>query len=325
MRYVATVAVLGVITASALAGPEVLPVKGMKYATYDMASGELSPTSGPERIGDPVWSSTARSGYFTSITDDGWAVIDWGDAFTPGTGELIGGFAFSYSTGEVLPTRMDPFLAFFAEENGRNSAGRVALAAFQITDLPTGDPLGTFNGWTVTVDLDAAGFAFTIDGSDLDVDGLVDFGYTYWFPLDLDTTGPTIAGDPNITTGIEDAFEAFATTDPNIDPAEYDGSWFFGGVIFAQFYMELFDSDANIGPGCPSGGDSGKFCFADIDGSADCIVDLGDLSQLLANFGTTSGAALGDGDVDPPPPAGDGDVDLGDLAELLSQYLDDCN
>ncbi len=72
--------------------------------------------------------------------------------------------------------------------------------------------------------------------------------------------------------------------------------------------------------GCPNPGDSGNYCTADIDGSGDCVVGLGDLAQLLGNYGTTSGAEHDDGDLD-----GDGDVDLSDLAALLGQYGDDCN
>jgi len=61
----------------------------------------------------------------------------------------------------------------------------------------------------------------------------------------------------------------------------------------------------------------GEFCFGDLDGDND--VDLADLAQLLANYGTTSGAAYEDGDLD-----GDGDVDLADLAALLAVYGTTC-
>jgi hypothetical protein len=54
-------------------------------------------------------------------------------------------------------------------------------------------------------------------------------------------------------------------------------------------------------------------CPGDIDHDGD--VDLGDLAQLLSNYGITSGAVYDDGDLD-----GDGDVDLADLAALLSVY-----
>jgi subtilisin family serine protease len=58
-------------------------------------------------------------------------------------------------------------------------------------------------------------------------------------------------------------------------------------------------------------------CWGDLDGDGD--VDLGDLAQLLANYGTTSGATYEQGDLD-----GDGDVDLSDLAYLLSVYGTTC-
>ena len=54
-------------------------------------------------------------------------------------------------------------------------------------------------------------------------------------------------------------------------------------------------------------------CFGDLDGDDD--VDLADLAQLLSNYGMTGGATYEDGDLDE-----DGDVDLADLAALLSVY-----
>ena len=58
-------------------------------------------------------------------------------------------------------------------------------------------------------------------------------------------------------------------------------------------------------------------CFGDLDGDND--IDLADLSQLLAHYGITSGAAYEDGDLD-----GDGDVDLSDLSALLAVYGTTC-
>ena len=48
-------------------------------------------------------------------------------------------------------------------------------------------------------------------------------------------------------------------------------------------------------------------------------VDLADLAQLLAHYGTPSGATWEEGDIEPYP-EGDGDVDLADLALLLAHY-----
>ena len=54
-------------------------------------------------------------------------------------------------------------------------------------------------------------------------------------------------------------------------------------------------------------------CPGDLDGDLD--IDLSDLAQLLSNYGATSGAVYEDGDLDE-----DGDVDLSDLAALLAEY-----
>jgi len=54
-------------------------------------------------------------------------------------------------------------------------------------------------------------------------------------------------------------------------------------------------------------------CPADLDHDLD--VDLSDLAQLLSNYGETSGMTYEDGDLDE-----DGDVDLADLAALLAEY-----
>jgi hypothetical protein len=53
--------------------------------------------------------------------------------------------------------------------------------------------------------------------------------------------------------------------------------------------------------------------LGDLDGDGD--VDLFDLGQLLAHYGTPSGASYADGDLD-----GDGDVDLADLGAMLAAY-----
>jgi len=54
-------------------------------------------------------------------------------------------------------------------------------------------------------------------------------------------------------------------------------------------------------------------CMGDVDSDGD--VDLSDLATLLSHFGENGGAAPEDGDLD-----GDQDVDLGDLAMLLSHF-----
>jgi probable HAF family extracellular repeat protein len=65
------------------------------------------------------------------------------------------------------------------------------------------------------------------------------------------------------------------------------------------------------------GHDLGFVLIPLVDGDLDYDgdVDLADLAQLLSNYGTTGGATYADGDLDE-----DGDVDLADLAALLAAY-----
>jgi len=61
-------------------------------------------------------------------------------------------------------------------------------------------------------------------------------------------------------------------------------------------------------------------CFGDLNG--DGHIGPSDLGALLANYGTTSGAAYADGDI--YPDGGNGRVDLSDLGELLAIYGASC-
>jgi hypothetical protein len=58
-------------------------------------------------------------------------------------------------------------------------------------------------------------------------------------------------------------------------------------------------------------------CLGDLDGDND--VDLADLARLLSNYGSGGGMTYEDGDLD-----GDGDIDLTDLAALLAVYGAPC-
>jgi hypothetical protein len=75
--------------------------------------------------------------------------------------------------------------------------------------------------------------------------------------------------------------------------------------------------DFELAGGFWAGGAEEPFCFGDLDGDND--IDLADLAQLLSNYGIPSGAVYEDGDLDL-----DGDVDLADLAGLLSVYGTTC-
>jgi len=80
-----------------------------------------------------------------------------------------------------------------------------------------------------------------------------------------------------------------------------------GGVTYPGWNIDDVEFRAVVITPCPG----------DLDGDLD--VDLADLSVLLSNYGTLSGAEYEDGDLD-----GDGDVDLADLSALLALYGSGC-
>ena len=113
----------------------------------------------------------------------------------------------------------------------------------------------------------------------------------------VDTPDPQI-GDlvcfdvASFITEVVDAQESFAGL--TVRAGSFGGLWVGEGGVYPKLTIET---------GIPG----------DVDHDGD--VDLSDLAQLLAHYGTTSGASYEDGDLDH-----DGDVDLADLAGLLAHY-----
>jgi hypothetical protein len=334
MKRLLIVAAIAVIAVPTLAGPDVMPIDGVGYLRYDVATGEITPvTAETRRLGPPVWdcSYDLVSSFWIAEPDLGEGWIDWGDITI---GQAIGGCEFSQFTNSQ-DSDGDLFIVilFYEEENGWNTAGRSYVTGFLLNNVPASThPLNEYWGYVWGVELNEP---FVLDGSDLDGDGLGDFGYFGFFSgrTPAANHGPAIAGliDPNNLPpecpGIENAFDLFPNAayndgPNNIDPnaIAYEGTYWFGGNPFSQFHFVLF------APACPNRGDADRYCSADIDGSFDCLVGLADLAQLLGNYGMTTGAVPMDGDIDPYDEwwPGDGDVDLADLAELLMQYGNDC-
>jgi hypothetical protein len=349
MRRLFIVAAICVIAAPAIASPDLLRYSMAGTLNYDLETGQAIPANGERVLGPHIWGPTTRSGWFSSMPlagNDIW--LDWADLGDKGYN--VGGFGWSYAT-NANHGSIDLLLAFYGDDNGWNNtdangnpiAQRHILIVWSLTGLNgTITPANRSNywGWTYRGEVNTP---WTMSANDVDGDGLGDFSYTYWFDMTAlegppsdpsPIVGPVIAGYPNTDDipGAEDVFDIF--NEPNyvpqpgyIDPnlTHYIGTYWFGGVIYAQFYMELF------APGCPNRGEAGRYCTADIDGSFDCIVSLSDLAQLLGNYGC--GVDPNDictqamGDIDPYDRwfPGDGVIGLGDLAELLGQYGDNCN
>lgn len=122
------------------------------------------------------------------------------------------------------------------------------------------------------------------------------------------------AGDGNV-------LDSVPTPDPQIGDilsfdvtlfvsAAVDAQWQYAGLtVRAETFGGLWVGEGGVYPkltiktGIPG------------DINHDGVVNLADLAQLLAHYGTTSGAIYEDGDINH-----DGAVDLADLAELLAHY-----
>ncbi len=168
----------------------------------------------------------------------------------------------------------------------------------------------------------------TLRSATFDASGLVEPRLSYWrwysndqgaapnadvFTIDIsnndgaswtnvETVGPSGAGTSGGWIYHEFRIADFVTPTSTIRLrfiAEDAGS----GSIVEAAIDDLRMTDLVCAPGCDE----------DLDG--DGSVGLGDLSMLLENFGTPSGATAEDGDLD-----GDGDVDLADLSALLEQF-----
>jgi len=332
----------------------------VRRAAYDLETGEVRLPNSFPRGCETVWDGSFSTGYYASFDNDR-LILDWGDS--NGVAR-IDEFEFGYATTWPAPMGIDVDIVFFVEENGFDSVQRVPVQAFRLSGLPghTSQSKGPENtGWIISVAL-AEQAPFRLLGSDLEsgpdegygppgCDGyqFADFGYSFHFRNVPDNyfAGPLMTwDDPNAglcaALGIEvqaDLFRIDPTDPPKPNSVliagvsiPYAWTYWFAEWPPIQFHMRL--TTCEDAPPCP---DLQAPCWnADIApgagiraGGGDCVVDLGDLSVLLANFGTTSGAAFADGDIDPPLnldtlAVGDGDVDLADLSRLLAAFGTDC-
>ncbi len=323
MKRLVLICIIGLIIAPALAGPEILPVNGAGRLKYDMATGKATPANQHQRYGQVIWSCGFEYVNYFWGASAGETGLDWGDIAGPA---WVGGFGFSeFTNSQATDGDLQAIILFYVEENGWNSTGRVYANGFLINNVP-GSPHPADEYWGYYWTVNITGSTFVLDGSDLDGDGLVDWGYAQSFSVRTPGAvhGPAVCGLvnpdelPALAPGIEDAYDLFIG-DPNVGESDYDGTYSFGGPpVFAQFYFELYE------PNCPNRGGpppTPECLWFDL--NYDCVPGMYELALLLGNYGCTTGCTRGDGDFDPIF-EGDGDVDLADLALLLSMY-GECN
>jgi len=201
---------------------------------------------------------------------------------------------------------------------GYSTSNREQVFAFNHDGTPV-------TGWPV--ELNFAGGHMNVNNSPIiaDIDGdptqieVIVKAYDHIFALHAD--GQLVDGFPfylsdNNNTGTNSPTQAVGDLDGDGD-VEYVFVSTYGNVAF-------FDEPHSFTPALAfwpvykhdrlnTGFYAPAFLPGDLDGDGD--VDLADLATLLSNYGLDEGATYEQGDID-----GDGDVDLADLATLLAHY-----
>ena len=334
MKRVLLFAAICLIAVPALASPDIMPtanIKSIASVGIDPVSGQTYDVGSYDRYGTEIYWTVTDYLYFSWVPGDPYLVLEWGDLAAPGVGFEIGAFHCTYLATAGPGPGTDIVLTWIADENGFNSTTRVPWARLTLLNFPGtpyAQPPNWGSGWDFFIDIQSIPWIWTLDGNDIDGDGLIDMGYSIWFkdvPAPCQGMGTLFGPYAPIGTedgGAEDAFDIFG--DPNY--ATYYGTYWFGGPPnpFAQFQMQWH------GLGCPNDGIDPPgifdYCYTDIyPVIGDCIVNLSDLGVLLPNYaGTATPYTFNQGDVYPVV-FGDGLVNLSDLGQLLAQYGDNCN
>lgn len=355
------------VASTTLADGRVKRFRGVQHVEYNARTGQITWTDGGRsepRNHDLIWQAVFTNGEFFAAGADAFT-HDWGDIHDDDcVGEIEIGYATTVRTAAdgTSPLALD--LGLYIADNGFDSSGRGVMRQLRLRGLPAraiDAPGETASAFIVTiVEFDPLRFV----GPDLDPgpgsvdpagrfglcaddEGLSDFAYSFRFRhVPGGSTGPLLAwpADPNsllcLGPGASESFDVFAL-DPNHPPADpnafiipdLDARYretvsLDTPTTYGQLYMRFDGWDPAHDYNCGFS----ECQVADIvPAGGDCLVDLSDLSTLLANFGLSSGATRSLGDIDPPIGhvcgsfGGDGDIDLSDLALMLSLFGTDCN
>lgn len=258
------------------------------------------------------WSLTEIGGSYPAITNcvftgnhaagSAGAISNLGTLFGPASptllncsvvgnsGALVGGV---YTEGNGAPTLVNCILwgnssIFGSQDEMAQICGAIGIVNYCCIQGLTGDLGGTGNSGEPPLFVDA-------DGAD-DIAGTSDDNLRLTFGSSCIDAGDNSSVPAGVTTDL-DGNPRFVD-----DPAVPDSGYsLVGPPIVDRGAYEFQDVT----------------CFGDLDGDDD--IDLSDLSALLANYGTTSGATYADGDLD-----GDGAVGLSDLSAMLGVYGTPC-
>lgn len=217
MKTVLSILALGALTAPLAAqtlttGEAPVPVVPQYAGTYDVTSDTLIPTAPPPG-GTIVFDNTTGNGFFTTPGTNQ-AVMDWG-TLSAGGSNSITSLQIGYATSTIGDISMN--IALHEGANGFGNTG--TTTAYSLSGLP-GSPDGSIAAWLLDVTLGAP--LVLPDGP---------IAWTYECPDD--NTGPLTIGPPN-EAGVIDAFDQYDGLG-----GPYVGTFFFGGVPFASWHMQL--------------------------------------------------------------------------------------
>ena len=354
--YVASLIAVTALASAARADETPTPAKQAGAFTLNLATGQrtFEPTINPRNL-QIVWDCTTVGSTSTFGALDR-ERLDWGDIAAPQAAS-VHAYSVTYCSTAWTPDPNNGNVtlqnAFYTSENGTNTAMPPSTAVLVLTmpNLPgVADPnlpSGVAACWTVTIDLAAAclddpnlpcsiGLAAA---TDVDHDGKLDFGYSYYFPA----VGPDHQGNPG-TGAIRPATPTAPVGAPGADLNHYDrfappGKWQLGnagyqGTILitnqGQYWLRLYgctagDSDADghcdDADNCPTIANSSQL-DTDTDGLGDAC------DQCPTVFGPPpTGCPATDcpGSTNPSDCAcadnnNDTTVDLSDIAILLANY-----
>ncbi|MCC6677560.1 MAG: EF-hand domain-containing protein [Phycisphaerales bacterium] len=325
--------VAGTATGFAAAAPGVAeaggPVRIAGHIYINAATGEVVRTpAGGSRLDELYWGDSGPCGGFFRQDDparapgavDAFATlaVHWGD--TPAA--LTTGYEIAYATNIGCDTAgsgiaglsiVNTFIADYDGGLDPGGGGASGILAVEVGTIAGGNcTLGSslFQGWVYTIDLGGTGFEFEWGETDLDGDGLLDFGYGYEFIQNQagakGVIGPYLVrpaslGGSGTALGCPDRFDWF-----NDRGNVYAGGFWFGGGDcsatpprpYASFFLNLY------------GRLEVSRCEL-IDFNGDGVIDFADYLEFLNRYDTL------DLSVDLN---GDGVVDFADYLEFLNLY-----
>lgn len=267
-------------------------------------------TTGSATVTDPFNAPT------TLYASDAYEItIAFEDQMESDTGWTVGAAGDDATTG--VWNRMNPQGTAAQPEDDHTPSGTICW----VTDGNAGSGLGSN-------DIDGGQTTLTSPTFDLsDADDAV-ISYWRWYSNDE-------GASPNADVFVVDINDGSGWVNvETVGPSgsEASGGWYYHEFVVSEYValtanveIRFIASDEGDGSIVEAAiddftltetGCSGPDCPGDLDGDGD--IDLSDLSQLLANFGSTD-ATYEQGDID-----GDGDVDLSDLALLLAVFNTVC-